>query len=228
MRLVGAAAASSIALFSKSLYRSALHMSSSPSPPSTWLAGAPTREFFFGPHVCKVAQAFYESPLSICIVNIKPIVPGHVLVIPKRVCARFADMTPEEVVDLWTTVHYIGPILERYHLCTALNLAIQDGKESGQSVAHVHVHILPRKKGDFRRNDDVYGELNSQCLGKAFSPHGSGEEGGEGSGRPKSPPRGMDPADDAARSVRTEAAMAEEAAQLRLLFPPAPAPRSVL
>lgn len=171
----------------------------------------PSREFFFGPHVCTVQQAFYETPLSICIVNIKPILPGHVLVIPKRVCARFADMTPEEVCDLWTTVHHVGPILERHFGCEAMNLAIQDGRASGQSVPHVHVHILPRKTGDFRRTDDVYGELAAQRLDKAFT-------GAEAPARPKSPPStAIDP--DESRKPRTAEMMATEAQKLRLLFP---------
>jgi diadenosine tetraphosphate (Ap4A) HIT family hydrolase len=146
--------------------------------------------FLFGPFTCKSSQVFYESPLSLCFVNLKPIVPGHVLVIPKRVCPRFADMTSEEVQDLWATVHHIGPVIEKHYGCDALNLAIQDGRSSGQSVEHVHVHVLPRKPNDFRRNDDVYEELENQKL---------------------------DP--DAERRPRTDAEMAEEATTLRALFP---------
>ena len=148
--------------------------------------------FSFGPHICKSSQAFYETPLSICFVNIKPIVPGHVLVIPKRVCPRFADLSVEEVTDLWTTVHKLCPVLERHYGCEALNLAIQDGRASGQSVPHVHVHMLPRKPDDFKRNDDIYEELESQALDKAFDPH---EE-----------------------RRRTEESMTEEAMELRALF----------
>ncbi|KFO25231.1 Bis(5'-adenosyl)-triphosphatase [Fukomys damarensis] len=35
---------------------------------------------------------------------------------------------------------------------------MQDGLEAGQTVKHVHVHVLPRKAGDFRRNDSIYDE----------------------------------------------------------------------
>lgn len=38
-------------------------------------------------------------------------------------------------------------------------MALQDGPEAGQTVYHCHVHIIPRKKGDFQRNDDVYTEV---------------------------------------------------------------------
>ena len=43
---------------------------------------------------------------------------------------------------------------------TALNFGLQDGRDAGQSVPHVHLHILPRKKGDFERNDEIYEKLN--------------------------------------------------------------------
>jgi bis(5'-adenosyl)-triphosphatase len=46
---------------------------------------------------------------------------------------------------------------------------MQDGRAAGQSVPHVHVHILPRRFGDFQRNDDVYEELENQNLDKAIT-----------------------------------------------------------
>merc|ERR1712060_511542 len=43
----------------------------------------------------------------------------------------------------------------------ASNMGVQDGFHAGQSVPHVHVHILPRKVNDFERNDDVYDHLDN-------------------------------------------------------------------
>ena len=43
---------------------------------------------------------------------------------------------------------------------TALTLAIQDGSDAGQTVEHVHVHLLPRRPGDFKKNDDVYEKVS--------------------------------------------------------------------
>lgn len=93
-------------------------------------------------------------------VNLKPILPGHVLISPLRVVPRFADMTVEEVSDLFRTVHRIGPVLEKLYGGSSLTIAVQDGKDAGQSVEHVHVHLIPRKKGDFANNDDIYAEVN--------------------------------------------------------------------
>eukprot|EP01036_Dinobryon_divergens_P005161 gene5161-6841_t len=47
---------------------------------------------------------------------------------------------------------------------------MQDGIAAGQSVPHVHCHILPRKIGDFKRMDDVYEELENQKLNEVFDP----------------------------------------------------------
>ena len=51
--------------------------------------------------------------------------------------------------------------MESHYKATGFNVAVQDGRSAGQSVPHVHIHILPRKEGDFERNDDVYDELEA-------------------------------------------------------------------
>ena len=49
--------------------------------------------FFFGSFLLNPSQIFFETSLSVAIVNLKPIVPGHVLIIPKRVEARLLKLT---------------------------------------------------------------------------------------------------------------------------------------
>ncbi|WVQ62796.1 uncharacterized protein L199_000944 [Kwoniella botswanensis] len=102
-------------------------------------------------------QVFYSTPLSIGIVNLKPLLPGHVLIIPKRVVPRLSDLNPPEITDLFLTVQKVGKGLERYYNAQALTISLQDGKSAGQSVPHVHVHILPRHPTDFNgENDRIY------------------------------------------------------------------------
>ncbi len=84
-----------------------------------------------------------------------------VLVAPQRCVERFADLTVEEVTDLFTCVHRVAPVLERVFSAASLSIVIQDGKDAGQSVAHVHVHLLPRRPGDFQRNDDIYDAVSN-------------------------------------------------------------------
>lgn len=107
-------------------------------------------------------QAFYRTALSYAIVNLKPIVPGHVLVIPTRPVQRLADLDASELSSLITSVQKVGSVIERAYGADALTIACQDGKAAGQSVPHVHFHLLPRKlQGDrFQENNDqVYPAL---------------------------------------------------------------------
>jgi bis(5'-adenosyl)-triphosphatase len=72
-----------------------------------------------------------------------------------------AELSEESYLDMWSTVRKIQKVLckEYFGDQTAFNVAVQDGRAAGQSVAHCHVHILPRREGDFTRNDEVYSAL---------------------------------------------------------------------
>ncbi|KAK9823986.1 hypothetical protein WJX72_006802 [[Myrmecia] bisecta] len=117
--------------------------------------------YSFGPINIHASHVFATTPLSFAFVNLKPVVPGHVLVSPKRVVKRFADLTADEISDLWTLVQKVGKVVEPQHKATSLTLAIQDGPAAGQTVPTVHVHVLPRKAGDFEKNDDVYDAIDA-------------------------------------------------------------------
>ncbi|KAJ6536021.1 diadenosine tetraphosphate asymmetrical hydrolase [Mycena vulgaris] len=108
-------------------------------------------------------QAFFRSSLSYAIVNLKPIVPGHVLVLPTRHVPRLADLSEPELSSLMRAVQQVGSVIERAYGADALTVACQDGKAAGQSVPHVHFHILPRKSAGDRfsggNNDQVYPAL---------------------------------------------------------------------
>jgi bis(5'-adenosyl)-triphosphatase len=153
----------------------------------------------FGKFSIPASQVFYESAsrLSLALVNLRPIVPGHVLVVPRRVVPRMSDLTDEELVDLWRSVRRIAGVVEARHGASASNVAVQDGPAAGQTVPHVHVHILPRKRADFARNDDVYDALE------------------QFDARPQS---ALVVPSDVDRVDRTAAEMAAEADELRALF----------
>ncbi|XP_077385672.1 bis(5'-adenosyl)-triphosphatase isoform X2 [Festucalex cinctus] len=113
----------------------------------------------FGQHIIKASAVFLQTELSFALVNRKPVVPGHVLVCPVRQVERFRDLRPDEVKDLFSTTQRVANLVEKHFNATSLTIAIQDGPEAGQTVKHVHVHVLPRKAGDFEHNDSVYDEL---------------------------------------------------------------------
>ncbi|KAI5064092.1 hypothetical protein GOP47_0020762 [Adiantum capillus-veneris] len=89
-----------------------------------------------------------------------PLTVTHVLVCSKRVVPRFLDLTDEEVADVWATAKRVGAKIEPHYGASSLTFGIQDGVYAGQTVPHVHVHILPRKAGDFEIMDEVYDELD--------------------------------------------------------------------
>ena len=131
-------------------------------------------ELFFGRFALHPDQVFFtsESGSTLGIVNICPTIPGHVLVIPRRVVARLSELSPDEVADLFLSVQRIGRVVERHNAgSTSLTVTLQDGKAAGQTVQHVHVHILPRREGDFRRNDEVYEALHDLNLEQQFHAH---------------------------------------------------------
>ncbi|KAK9457940.1 HIT-like domain-containing protein [Dipodascopsis uninucleata] len=116
---------------------------------------------YFGPFVV-TRQVFYKSKHSFALVNLKPLLPGHVLVCPFRVVPRIRDLTAEEMADLFVTVQKVSKVIEDVYQGQSLNIAVQDGPLAGQSVPHVHCHIIPRKLNDLPDVDDVYKLLNSK------------------------------------------------------------------
>lgn len=140
-------------------------------------ADSTTYNAVFGPHLITQDQIFYSTDLSLGLVNIRPVLPGHVLVIPRRRVPRFTNLSNEEVSDLWTIAKKVGKALESYFRSTSLTFTIQDGPEAGQSVPHVHIHILPRNKDDVfqsNNNDEIYRALEQeqqQSVSKSLDPH---------------------------------------------------------
>lgn len=156
----------------------------------------------FGKFVIDDSSVFYNTAGTAAFVNLRPIVPGHVLVISKRVAARLQDLNSVEYTELWNTVRIVQQVLQQHYCCAAFNVAVQDGRAAGQSVPHVHVHILPRYNGDLERNDDVYDALEH------WAP------------RPelKQPVQRLDVPEHEERRDRTLQEMADEAAVYRKLL----------
>ncbi|KAK2951074.1 putative Nitrilase and fragile histidine triad fusion protein NitFhit [Blattamonas nauphoetae] len=93
-------------------------------------------------------QIFFITEFSFAFVNIKPIVPGHILISPQRIVQKFADLTTEEASDMFLLAKHITPIFEQHFGTSSTTLTIQDGPDSGQSIPHVHLHLIPRTKHD--------------------------------------------------------------------------------
>ena len=88
-----------------------------------------------------------DTKNSIAFLDAFPLSAGHTLVIPKNHYEKIQDMPNEVSEDLFSTVHKIIPKIDK--ISGATLLAIHNGKESGQEIPHVHVHLIPRRSDDF-------------------------------------------------------------------------------
>ncbi|ONH69192.1 Bis(5'-adenosyl)-triphosphatase [Cyberlindnera fabianii] len=102
-----------------------------------------------------------KSKYTYALVNLKPIVPGHVLIVPLRHVQRLKELTPEENVDYMSCIQQVHQFIEKVYKADSLNIAIQDGPEAGQSVPHLHTHVIPRHKEN-NMGDKIYELLDSE------------------------------------------------------------------
>ena len=77
-----------------------------------------------------------------------PVSPGHSLVIPKRHIASFFDATPQERISLLELLDWAKVAAEAEFQPNGYNVGINDGLAAGQTVPHLHLHLIPRFKGD--------------------------------------------------------------------------------
>jgi len=87
-----------------------------------------------------------ESKMSIAFLDAFPLAKGHTLVIPKNHHAKIQDMSKEENSDLFSLVHDVISKVDK--LTGATLVAVHNGKNAGQEIPHVHVHLVPRESSD--------------------------------------------------------------------------------
>ncbi len=101
---------------------------------------------------CRVVESEREiiasSALSLAFFDGFPVSPGHALIIPKRHVASFFDLTKEEQLDLLKLADEVKIIVEERYHPDGYNVGINVGEAAGQSVFHVHMHLIPRYHGD--------------------------------------------------------------------------------
>ncbi|KAK9422756.1 putative Bis(5'-adenosyl)-triphosphatase [Seiridium unicorne] len=200
------------------------------------MSSKPDTPIHFGPFEV-TSQVFLTTPHSFALVNLKPLIPGHVLVVPHKPYKRLTDLSAPELTDLFQSVQRVQRMLARHYFTTpsssdqrqdsnagddksrpapgtpeagSFNIAIQDGSEAGQTVPHLHVHVIPRIRGETEKPGDGPGDAVYELM--------AAEEGNVGGKlwdrwaekRPQ-PGGGFPRIEDAARKARTPEEMEEEA-----------------
>ena len=89
-----------------------------------------------------------ENDIGFVILDGFPVSEGHCLVIPKRVYADYFESTYEEIIGLQKLVIETKSYLDQNYNPDGYNVGINCGEVSGQTVPHVHIHVIPRYSGD--------------------------------------------------------------------------------
>jgi histidine triad (HIT) family protein len=92
------------------------------------------------------AHLVFEDPVCLAFLDARPIFPGHTLVVPRAHRATFRDVPQGEIEPLFGGAQRVSLALERALASEGTFVALND--RISQSVPHVHVHVVPRRKGD--------------------------------------------------------------------------------
>ena len=103
---------------------------------------------------CKIAQKKIDAKIidenenAIAFLDAFPLTAGHTLVITKKHYAKLQEVELDQMADLFNLIHKILPPIEKGTGVQSTLIAIHNGKDAGQVIPHLHVHIVPRKAGD--------------------------------------------------------------------------------
>ena len=93
-------------------------------------------------------ERLLENEVGFVIYDGYPVSKGHCLIVPHRVYSDYFESTNEEVIGLQKLVLETKKILDEKFQPDGFNVGINSGETGGQTVPHVHIHLIPRYKGD--------------------------------------------------------------------------------
>ena len=89
-----------------------------------------------------------DNEFAIAVADRFPVSPGHTLIIPKRHIASLFEATVEERTALFDLLYAMRSRLQAELKPNGFNIGINDGAAAGQTVMHLHIHLIPRYAGD--------------------------------------------------------------------------------
>lgn len=92
------------------------------------------------------AKIIEKTNKSLAFMDAFPLAKGHSLVIPKNHYEKMQEIPPEENAELFETVRKVLSKVDK--LTNSTLVALHNGKDSGQEIPHVHIHLIPRSKED--------------------------------------------------------------------------------
>lgn len=97
---------------------------------------------------CTMTEFSAQNEHAYAIYDKHPVNPGHVLIIPKRHMSDYFELEPEEEACIWSLLRVMKSTVELKFKPDGWNIGINNGKSAGQTIFHLHVHLIPRYEGD--------------------------------------------------------------------------------
>ena len=97
---------------------------------------------------CNQEEIILDNELAWARYDKYPVSPGHLLIITKRHVADFFDTTLEERRALNDLLQEAKKMLEREYSLDGYNIGVNCGEAAGQTIMHLHIHLIPRYQGD--------------------------------------------------------------------------------
>ena len=99
---------------------------------------------------CDTTDQIISNNLAYARYDNYPVTNGHMLIIPTRHISDYFDLTPEEKIAIFDLLELAKQFLDKERKPDGYNIGINIGESAGQTVWHVHVHLIPRYKGDVK------------------------------------------------------------------------------
>ena len=80
-----------------------------------------------------------------------PVSTGHVLIIPKEHIVSFFDLKEEQIVKMFSLMKEMKEIIQKEYKPDGFNIGINEGEAAGRTIHHLHIHLIPRYKGDLEK-----------------------------------------------------------------------------
>lgn len=103
---------------------------------------------------CKIIEgeipstAVYEDDDFRAILDVNPAARGHVIILPKKHAANIFELDDESAQKIFPVAKKIASALMKTYSCDGVNILQNNGEAAGQTVFHLHVHVIPRYKDD--------------------------------------------------------------------------------
>ena len=94
------------------------------------------------------STAVYEDDDLKAILDVNPAARGHVIILPKNHAANIYELPDEDASKIMMVAKKIATAIEKAYHCDGVNILQNNGEAAGQTVFHLHVHVIPRFKGD--------------------------------------------------------------------------------